>query len=292
MMVQWYRNKSDALCDGYLHIARDVTSSGIKQFASVKTYEEISKIIDKYQCVYEIVTSSWTEMYDFDGKDLPCTEEDIISNFKYCRSMISKDVVHVKSSSTMSRISLHFIVPSVVLNNYEVMYVRYQRMMNVPELLYKECYDGSIYTRDRLIRTVRSDKCFQGRPFRSESKDCDLFVSHPYRKEFDNKMKNDNDLLMRYHLSESFRMDTCLYGNVYRLRRISPSWCIICERVHEHENASLDIDSGTYSCFRSPGKRKTLDGDRLVLNRSKLISQLKNYGLNDQEIRDIISRSA
>ena len=293
MMVRWHRSKSDALRDGYLHVAKDVTSSGIKQFASVKTYEEISQIIDEELCVYEIVTSSWTEMYDFDGKDLPCTEEDIISNFKQCRLMISDDAVHVKSSSTSSRISLHFIVPSVVLGNYEVMYVRYQRMMSISELKYKDCYDGSIYTRDRLIRTVRSDKCFQGRPFRSQSRDVDLFVSHPYKKGEDVKRSMyGDDVLIRYRLSEAFRIDMCLYGSVYRLKRISPSWCVICERVHERENASLDVDRGVYRCFRSPGEYKTLDKDRLVLSRSKLVDQLKNYGLDDQEICDIISRSS
>ncbi|CAO3620986.1 unnamed protein product [Cunninghamella echinulata] len=245
MTVQWHRSKSDALRDGYLHVAKDVTSSGIKQFASVKTYEEISRIIDEELCVYEIVTSSWTEMYDFDGKDLACTEEDIISNFKQCRLMISDDTVHVKSSSTSSRISLHFVVPSVVLGNYEVMYVRYQRMMSISEL--KENVKRSMY---------------------------------------------GDEVLIRYRLSEAFRMDICLYGSVYRLKRILPSWCVICERVHERENASLDVDRGVYRCFRSPGECKTLDEDRLVLSRSKLVDQLKNYGLDDQEICDVISRSS
>jgi uncharacterized UPF0160 family protein len=80
---------------GYLHVARDLNENGAKSYARVKTYQEISDIIDKY---------------DFDGQDIKESPEEIISNFISCHSKISPEKVHVKKCITKNKISLHFVI--------------------------------------------------------------------------------------------------------------------------------------------------------------------------------------
>ena len=55
--------------------------NGAKSYTRVKTYKEISEIIDNYDCVYEVVTSEWKEIYDFDGQGIKESPEEIIENF-------------------------------------------------------------------------------------------------------------------------------------------------------------------------------------------------------------------
>jgi hypothetical protein len=146
-------------------VTRDLNENGAKSYARVKTYQEISDIIDKYDCVYEVVTSEWKEVYDFGEQDIKESSEEIISNFILCHSKISPEKVHVKKCITKNKISLHFVTPNTVLPNYKAMKNRFQLMMSVKGLLHRDKYDSGIYNKDRLIRIVRSDKCFQNRPF-------------------------------------------------------------------------------------------------------------------------------
>nr|QBK93914.1 MAG: DNA primase [Pithovirus LCPAC406] len=49
-------------------------------------------------------------------------------------------------------------------------------------------------------------------------------------------------------------------GNLILLKRISPSYCNVCLRVHENENPYLIVSSGViyFDCRRSNGERKTI----------------------------------
>jgi hypothetical protein len=87
--------------------------------------------------------------------------------------------------NALQKIRYHFILlfPNTVLPNYKAIKNRFQLMMSVKGLLHRDKYDSGIYNKDRLIRTVRSDKCFQNRPFISDSDDKYLFVSLPMKRE-------------------------------------------------------------------------------------------------------------
>lgn len=48
---------------------------------------------------------------------------------------------------------------------------------------------------------------------------------------------------------------------IYNLRRKIPSECIVCHRVHEHDNAFIKIENGTttYHCYRNPDNELVLE---------------------------------
>lgn len=293
--MQWYKTKSEALMPGYFHVARDLNENGAKSYARVKTYQEISDIIDKYDCVYEVVTSEWKEMYDFDGQDIKESPEEIISNFISCHSKISPEKIHVKKCITKNKISLHFVIPNTVLPNYKAMKNRFQLMMSVKGLLHHDKYDSGIYNKDRLIRTVRSDKCFQNRPFISDSNDKDLFVSLPMKREEPDEFQVTpkgklNSIIEKYSL-HAFKPHSEIRPGVFRIMRIRPSLCIICNRMHESDHAYINIDEMTYGCFRAEGTIIKLDSDVLNISKSKLSVQLREFDISQEDIENIISRS-
>ncbi|KAG2172435.1 hypothetical protein INT43_004977 [Umbelopsis isabellina] len=291
--MQWYKTKAEALMPGYLHVARDLNNRGAKSYARVKTYKEISDIIDNYDCVYEVVTSEWKEMYDFDGEGISETPEEIIDNFVTCHSQISPEKVHVKKCITKNKISLHFVIPNTVLPNYKAMKNRFKLMMSVKGLLHRDLYDSGIYNKDRLIRTVRSDKCFQNRPFISDSEDMHLFVSLPMKilNELEVPPKHKlNSIIEKYKL-DAFKPHSEIHPGVFRIMRIRPSLCIICNRMHESDHAYININEMTYGCFRAEGTVIKLDSDILSISVSRLKAQLKEFDINQSDIDLIISRS-
>jgi hypothetical protein len=290
--MQWYKTKSEALKVGYLHVARDLNENGAKSYARVKTYEEISTIINNYKCIYEVVTSGWKEMYDFDGEGVEESADTIISNFIECHSQISPEKVHVKRCITKSKLSLHFIIPNTVLPNCKAMKTRFNLMMNIDGLLHKDKYDGGIYTKDRLIRTVRSDKCFQNRPFSSSSEDKDLFVSLPMKDEPIPEITNKGklyDIIHKYHL-DSFKPHSEIYPGVFRIMRVRPSMCLICNRQHDSDHAYINVEDMTYGCFRAEGTTIKLDSDIIQISQKKLILQLREFNISQADIENIISR--
>lgn len=293
--MQWYKTKSEALMPGYLHVARDLNDKGAKSYARVKTYKEISEIINKYDCVYEVVTSEWKEIYDFDGQDIKESPEEIIENFISCHSQISPEKVHVKKCITKNKISLHFVIPNTVLPNYKAMKNRFKLMMSVKGLLHRDMYDSGIYNKDRLIRTVRSDKCFQNRPFISDSSDEDLFVSLPMKREISDEFEVPpkhklNSIIEKYNL-HAFKPHSEIRPGVFRIMRIRPSLCIICNRMHESDHAYINIDEMTYGCFRAERAIIKLDSDILNISVSKLTAQLREFDISQEDIEMIISRS-
>lgn len=291
--MQWYKTKSEALRPGYLHVARDLNDRGAKSYARVKTHQEISDIIDQHDCVYEVVTSEWKEMYDFDGQDISETPDEIVSNFVACHRQISPERVHVKRCITKNKTSLHFVIPNTTLPDYRAMKNRFQLMMAVEGLLHRDKYDAGIYNKDRLIRTVRSDKCFQGRPFVSDSADADLFVSLPMkavRHEEPAPKSRLSSIIERYNL-QAFKPHSEIRPGVFRIMRIKPSLCIICDRMHESDHAYINIDEMTYGCFRAEGTVVKLDADVLNISLSKLTAQLREFDISQEDIDTIVSRS-
>jgi hypothetical protein len=295
--MKWYKTKSEALKPGCLHVARDLNEKGAKNYARVETYKEISDIIDQYDCVYEVVTSEWKEMYDFDGKGISETPEEIIDNFIACHKQISPEKVHVKKCITKDKTSIHFIIPNTILPNYQAMKNRFQLMMSVKGLLHRDLYDAGIYNKDRLIRTVRSDKCFQNRPFISDSDDIDLFVSLPMKEQkyeieqqaaFTPKTKL-NAIIDKYNL-HAFKPHSEIHPGVFRIMRVKPSLCIICDRVHESDHAYINIDDMTYGCFRAEGTTVKLDSDIMNISVSRLTAQLREFDISQKDIDIIISR--
>ncbi len=300
-MIVWYKTKSEALKPGYLHAARDVNEKGIKVYTRVKTYEEMSKIIDDFDCVYEVVTSEWKEMYDFDGNDVKESADEIIANFVQCHQEISPERVHVKKCIGGSKLSLHFVIPGTVLPDNKAMKVRFQLMMSTEGLLHRDKYDKGIYTKDRLIRTVRSDKCFQRRPFTSESSDGDLFVSLPMKERQElagpsqqpayagrasaNRLQ---DIINKYRL-DAFKPHSEIRPGVFRIVRTKPSLCIICDRRHDSDHAYINVEEMTYGCFRS-GTTIKLDSDVIQVSRSRLAVQLQEFNISQADIETIISR--
>jgi hypothetical protein len=289
--MQWYRTKAEALKPGYLHVARDMNENGAKNYARVKTYEELSQVIDNYDCVYEVVTSEWKEMYDFDGEGVEESVEEIISNFCKCHEQISPEKVHVKKCITKSKLSLHFVIPATIFPDYRAMKNRYILMMKTEGLLHPDKYDGGIYNKDRLIRTVRSDKCFQNRPFASDSEDKDLFVSLPMKEEIITVNEPDKlqNIIHKYGL-EAFKPHSEIRPGVFRIMRTRPSMCIICNRQHESDHAFINVEDMTYGCFRAGNKMIKLDSDLIHVSKSKLISQLKEFDISQADIENIISR--
>ena len=290
--MDWYRTKAEALKPGYLHAARDINENGSKNYTRVKTYEELSQVIDNYDCVYEVVTSEWKEMYDFDGEGVKESAEEIISNFRKCRYQISPEKVHVKKCISKSKLSLHFVIPTTVLPDYKAMKNRYTLMMKTKGLLHPEKYDGGIYNKDRLIRTVRSDKCFQNRPFTSDSKDIDLFVSLPMKKKIEIESTNEQlqNVIHKYNL-DAFKPHSEIRPGVFRIMRTRPSMCIICNRQHESDHAFINLEDMTYGCFRAGNATIKLNSDLIHVSKSKLISQLAEFDISQADIENIISRS-
>jgi hypothetical protein len=253
----------------------------------------MTKVIDENECVYEVVTGEWKEMYDFDGNDVKESAETIIDNFIKCHQKISPEQVHVKECVTNSKMSLHFVIPKTVLPSCQAMRTRFALMMAVPGLMHVDKYDGSIYTKDRLIRTVRSDKCFQGRPFKSTSSDNDLFVSLPLKMPPPQKTDGRglvHDILNKYNL-DGFKPHSEISPGVFRIIRTEPSFCIVCHRVHESENACIDTEKMIYVCFRSPESPIKLDTDIIRISRARITVQLREFGIAPADIATILSRA-
>lgn len=293
----WFKTKNESLKKGYLHIARDINKMGSKEFTHVKTYEEISKIIDENDCIYEVVTGKWTEFYDFDGINIDYDKEDeIVENFKFVYSKINpNNKVHYKVCKGDNKLSIHFVIPNSILNDCYSMRERFMELVNIKELKYKSYYDNAIYTKDRLIRTVRSDKVFSNRIFSSQSEDKDLFVSHVLNElniNTNNTKMNSNYLLLKkYGLHHSFVLDAEMRDNTFRLRRINPSNCIICNRIHDKENAYININDMSYGCFRDLSVKMYLEIDTINVNVNKLKNILSNqYNISNEEIEYILSR--
>lgn len=165
-------------------------------------------------------------------------------------------------------------------------------MMNIDGLLHKDKYDGGIYTKDRLIRTVRSDKCFQNRPFNSTSEDKDLFVSFPMKDEpisEETGKSKLHDIIRKYHL-DAFKPHSEIYPGVFRIMRTRPSMCLICNRQHESDHAYINIEDMTYGCFRAEGVVIKLDSDIIQISQKKLILQLQEFNISQSDIENIISR--
>src|ERR1700710_1924054 len=142
-------------------------------------------------------------------------------------------------------------------------------------------YDSGIYNKDRLIRTVRSDKCFQNRPFISDSNDDEFFVSPKHKL---------NSIIEKYNLN-AFKPHSEIRPGVFRIMRVRPSLCIICNRMHESDHAYINIDEMTYGCFRAEGAIIKLDSDVLNISISKLTAQLREFDISQEDIEFIISRS-
>lgn len=294
MEVQWYKTKSEALEPGYFIVARDVNSRGIKEYARVKTQDEMSGVIDNNRCVYEVVTSEWKEMYDFDGNDVPESADEIIANFISCHQQVSPEKVHVKRCISKSKLSLHFVIPATTLPDHRAMKNRFRLMMSTSGLLHMDKYDESIYTKHRLIRTVRSDKCFQNRFFTSESADKDLFVSSPVNHVACSIKGEDeksflHEIIHRYHL-DAFKPHAEINPGVFRIMRTRPSMCIICHRQHENDHAYIDVRNMTYGCFRDRSRVLKLDSDVIQVSKSKLETQLSEFNISKDDIENILSR--
>lgn len=291
--MKWYSRKNDALKVGMLHIAKDENNTGIKKYAHVSTYDDICKVINQYKCVYEILTNKWTEFYDFDGNGIDINQKDIIiHNFTTCYiSFIgNKCKILVKECIDGRKISLHFIIPNSIMDNYNSMKKRFNQFIDSSSLLYKECYDGSIYTKDRLIRTNESDKCFTGRVFRSDTPTKDLLISHPYTEITISHDKCVNEFLKTYKLSSSFRIDSKINDTIYRIKRTTSSLCMICNRIHDSENAFINIADNSYGCFRDLTRKIYLDSDIVRISRSKLHKNLDIF-IDKNIIDHAISRS-
>lgn len=337
MNNNWFKTKAESIKLNHIHLAKDINTNGCKQYTSVDSYEKALYIIKYNKCVYEVVTGKWTEMYDFDGNinsiistiDLETQTtllkydnikpiiNDVVNNFKYVYNKhYPNRKVCVKTCSG-HKISIHFIIPKSVFNDYISMKQQYQWLMSDPELKYKEYYDGSIYTRDRLIRTNYSDKAFSNRIFRSDDNDMDLFVSHPLTKELNHRgilelslpslvdpngltinkrisfkdIGINNQTLLKYNLYNAFIVDKEMSKNMYRLKRIKSSYCLICKRVHDNENAYININDMSYGCFRDLSRKTYIDSDIVKINIIELRKLLKQYNLNDDDIDYVISRS-
>lgn len=294
----WFKTKAESFAKGSPHdiyIARDIDPSGRKEYSSVRNYTELSAAIGKESsCLYEVIRGAWREMYDFDGRDLDITEEEVIQDFLRCRSRLSTERVFIKSASVPGKLSLHFILPESILSDYHAMQSRFDQLLE-QGLHYAQYYDRSIYSKDRLIRTLRSDKCFSKRPFRAVTSLEDetlYFVSIPGTlAPTHTPAASSSILLRRYGLDTSFRLGSEFQPGLFRLNRIRPSMCIVCQRVHDSDNAWIDTHKMTYTCYRNHEKTISLESDLLPLSRARLVSHLRDFALSEADIDFVISRS-
>jgi hypothetical protein len=60
--------------------------------------------------------------------------------------------------------------------------------------------------------------------------------------------------------------------------------------MHESDHAYINIDEMTYGCFRAEGAIIKLDSDVLNISVSKLIVQLQEFDISQDDIDLIISR--
>lgn len=335
-MTNWFKTKAESIKINNIHLARDINTNGSKEYTSVDSYEKALAIIKSNKCVYEVVTGKWTEMYDFDGNidsiisTMNLNLQTIIleNNMENIKKYIINDVINnfknvynkhyperkvcVKICSGY-KISIHFIIPNSIFNDYKSMKLQYQWLMGESELKYKEYYDGGIYNKDRLIRTNNSDKVFSNRIFRSDDNDNELFISHPltninivelslpslidpkglgvYDRINFKDLGISNATLLKYNLYNAFIIDKEMSRNMYRLKRIKSSYCLICKRVHDNENAYININDMSYGCFRDLSRKAYIDSDIAKINVIELRKLLKQYNLNDKDIDYVISRS-
>lgn len=302
----WYKTKSEAFDAGngqiVVYVARDISKSGSKEFSFVKTYNELLSIIKSEKCVYEMVSGKWHEMYDFDGKDINVSEQSIIDNFIKCRNQISNEKIHIKSCSTADKISLHFIINTSVFADHNAMRNRWRQMISNKELIFADRYDGSIYTKDRLIRTIYSDKTFQNRPFRnvSNSNDVDFFVTvfEPMTKiKYTMSRRKETTAILEKFSLLSFKYDREIRPNIVRVKRLNPSACMVCQRVHDNDNAWINLQTLDFGCFRASDEKREpssvhLDSDLMRLSKSKLMVILREFAISETDIQNIISRSS
>jgi hypothetical protein len=98
-----------------------------------------------------------------------------------------------------------------------------------------------------------------------------------------------NSIIEKYNL-HAFKPHSEIRPGVFRIMRIRPSLCIICNRMHESDHAYINIDEMTYGCFRAEGAIIKLDSDVLNISVSKLIVQLQEFDISQDDIDLIISR--
>jgi hypothetical protein len=73
---------------------------------------------------------------------------------------------------------------------------------------------------------------------------------------------------------EAFKLakKSTINGNIiYEYRRKYPSYCMICKRIHEHENAFIKVSAGvsTYHCYRDLDKSFFINNDNILQYNSR-----------------------
>lgn len=302
--MRWYPTKDlVSVPPGAIVVARDRDGQGRKEFGVVADHAALSRVIDAEKCVYEQVVDLWRELYDFDGFDFDEDDQMVIDDFLQARAQFSDEQVYIKSASSSAKISLHFIIPTSLFTRTQ-MQQRFQQMMS--RLKYASYYDASIYTKNRLIRTVRSDKCFEGRPFRSLTLQDKKWKPVKLLKEEESNYfvtpsaacsRSLSSKIVKPELATTFKWGTEIRPCVFRLDRQRPAVCIICNRTHDSDNAWINTQTLTVGCFRADQLelnkpvQASLDADRLIVSRSRLFSSLRDFALSDDEIHTILSRA-
>lgn len=131
-------------------------------------------------------------------------------------------------------------------------------------LSFPEC-DQSVYSTLQSLRMPFSTKNRQRRklldPIHSDIKECtrECYVQidqFPYTTW--EEYRNDKPQITRPHVNNG--MINILMSQYFffddvnlRLMRMKPSFCIICKRIHEHDNLKI-IDQNSVLCFRNPKK--------------------------------------
>jgi hypothetical protein len=237
--------------------AWDINNNGAKKYGVGSVKYILNKSRNDRNC-YEMVRGKWKEFYDIDFKD-PGDDWNIIeSNVIDKLEKILHGRLCIKTCSNKHKISLHIVCfgTGVYLpSDMKIKAVSLNRQLN------QSIVDTGVYTKDRLIRMLYSDKVGDKRFMmwheRSKHKcDADSLASlGDSFREFkiltmpSDISKEHSDILKKLNLGD-FDADS-LGDNCYRLMRLQSSLCPVCQRFHDNDNMWISIDKiVVLHCYR------------------------------------------
>ncbi len=203
---------------------------------------------------------------------------------------ITFDDILLYSSNGPEKYSYHLIIDHWYHDNHHEARAFYDLVISSMSNRYTEYIDDSVYKSLQQFRIIENTKAGDNRPkvrvteWKYHDADIVWELDSPYGEflksllthtsycshlniEFENRNNEPTrasdsvELTKIAHLiPEGFEADT-FTKHGYKLRRTHPSKCLVCNRIHEHENAYIKILDGSviYKCFRNLAERYVLD---------------------------------
>lgn len=213
----------------------------------------------------------------------------------YYDQEIGFDDLLIYSSNGPNKYSYHIVIDHWYHENHHEARAFYNLVIDAMSERYSKYVDNSVYKSLQQFRIIGNTKKGEQRPktriteWKYNDSDITWELDSPYREFLRSLLTNTNNCKhLNIELDEKkyesgtegdpkgsdvvdidkilpfippgLTFDT-FNKHGYRLKRTYPSKCLICKRIHDHENAYIKIEDGViiYKCFRDLSIRHVLD---------------------------------